>query len=99
MDDNGYPEEDELAVIREWDAMDLRGLMKYVETLWTYRGEYFKQVGDVWYISTGGWSGNEDIVGAMQDNYIWWALNWLQTRRGGHYIFCTMQTSIEQEIK
>jgi hypothetical protein len=40
-----------------------------------------------WYISTGGWSGNEDIINAMQDTGFLWSLNWVQSRRGGHYIF------------
>lgn len=40
-----------------------------------------------WYISTGGWSGNEDIIRAMQEADWLWSLNWVQSRRGGHYIF------------
>jgi hypothetical protein len=39
------------------------------------------------YVSTGGWSGNESIIGAMQRNDMMWHLNWVQSRRGGHYIF------------
>jgi hypothetical protein len=39
------------------------------------------------YVSTGGWSGNESIIRAMQRNDMMWHLNWVQSRRGGHYIF------------
>lgn len=38
------------------------------------------------YISTAGWSGNEEVIQAIQSN---WQLMmyWEQSRRGGHYIF------------
>ena len=38
-------------------------------------------------ISTGGWSGNESLIGAMQKNRFAWMFTWEQSRRGGHYIF------------
>jgi len=38
-------------------------------------------------ISTGGWSGNESIIHEMQENSMMWHLNWVQSCRGGHYIF------------
>ena len=38
-------------------------------------------------ISTGGWSGNEDILAAMRDNFILWHQTWRVHRAGGHYEF------------
>ena len=37
-------------------------------------------------LSTGGWSGNEEIIEALRNNFILWSLCWVQSRRGGHYI-------------
>jgi hypothetical protein len=89
MDIDGYPEEDELEKIRTWNCQDLHGLMQYVHGRWMFADSgYFKQEDDVYYLSTAGWSGNEEIIGAMKQNYVWWSLFWEQSNRGGHHIFC-----------
>ena len=38
------------------------------------------------YMATGGWSGNEEIVGHLQRSFFWFAY-WYQSRRGGGYWF------------
>lgn len=37
-------------------------------------------------LHTGGWSGNEDIIGKLQDTWFW-ILYWAESHRGGHYYF------------
>ena len=97
MDKDGYPEEHELKKIREWDYRDCSGLMEYVQSLWRWAERQISAVDTQdelsgkpvirYSISTGGWSGNEDIIGAMFQNRMFWSLCWVQSRRGGHYIF------------
>jgi len=88
MDDDGYPTDATLDVIRNWPPDDPVGLFDYVQPIWRYSDcGYWKQRGDIYRISTGGWSGNEDIISAMQGNYVFWGLNWMNSCRGGHYTF------------
>ena len=78
---------DELEQIRTWDWKDFHGLMEFVHGLWHWEDWGWKQDGDTYYVSTGGWSGNEELIETMQSNYMWWSMYWLQSRRGGYFIF------------
>lgn len=104
LDDEGYPTDAALDVIRLWHWNDMAGWFKFIEGLWWYSSRLWRE-DDVphefrdfkgyedkivhrYYISTGGWSGNESIIRAMQKNEnMLWTLTWVQSRRGGHYIF------------
>jgi hypothetical protein len=81
----GYPTEETLEVIRKWPYQDWDGLWAYVREVWRYP-EYVKGE-DVVEISTGGWSGNEEVISALQQNQMFWAMYWHSMTRGGHYVF------------
>jgi len=91
MDVNGYPEEHELKQIQEWPLkcrQDSLDLIEYVRERWAYADcGYFSFDGRLLKMSTGGWSGNEDMLGALSDNAVFWLLHWRSSRRGGHYVF------------
>jgi hypothetical protein len=89
MDADGYPTDDELEAIRNVEAGDFRGMVEAIKPAWWMPDFGFDDRGDELHLSTGGWSGNESVIEAMQDaaNDIWWMFHWYQSRRGGHYIF------------
>lgn len=37
-------------------------------------------------LHTGGWSGNEDVIGELQETWFW-ILYWVASYQGGHYCF------------
>jgi hypothetical protein len=86
--DNYYPTDEQLEIIRTWDANDLHGLMQYIKSdVWHWPDYIFEREDGLWELHTGGWSGNESVIIALQDNQIFWTLYWLQSRTGGHYWF------------
>ena len=89
LDKDGYPEDDELEKITKWDSIeDSLGLIRFVQNLWAYSDYfYFDYVSKNLELHTGGWSGNEEIIGALQANIIFWTMFWLRSERGGHYYF------------
>jgi hypothetical protein len=93
MDKYGYPEEAELERIRTWLwEYGFTGLMDIVHEMWYHAdfGYWTETKGDeytTYKIATAGWSGNEDIIGALKDNYMFWITCWQMSKRGGYYEF------------
>ncbi len=102
LDENGYPTEDALRYIKDWDWRDkptseYTALFDVIQSIW-WSPEFGWHDEDVeceitnrtvrrYTLSTGGWSGNESLIEALQSNWIVWSVTWEQSRRGGHYIF------------
>jgi hypothetical protein len=91
--DDGYPSEAELERVREWPIitpLDMAGLLAYVGARWrdAARGGW-RVAGDppVYRLATGGWSGNEELIGALQENRLFWVTCWWSSHRGGAYEF------------
>ena len=97
LDDDGYPTDHACEIIAKWDTSDSKGWFEFIHTLWHLKswgwneGEAIDEITNkkawCYYISTAGWSGNETLIHSMQKNFDLWGLNWVQSRRGGHYIF------------
>ena len=86
--DYDYPTEHSLRKIRRWDFADgYSPLMDYVKSLWWPSGWGWHQQGRHYRISTGGWSGNEDVMYALGRNFQFWSQCWKVHRAGGHYAF------------
>lgn len=83
-----YPTEEELERIKNWPYTDIPGLLEFTKSLWHFaEWGWSPPLNGVLRISTGGWSGNEDIISALRDNTMFWTLCWQSSRRGGHYEF------------
>jgi hypothetical protein len=81
-----YPTSNEIYKIRHWPIDDFAGLMDYIEPYWSRHGSFLHR-GNIYRLATGGWSGNEDIIGAMKSNNILWLLYWYLSKVGGLYLF------------
>lgn len=96
---NDYPAEEDLQLIADWDQNDWPGLMSFVSETWIRPYGFFESGGAsvdkffddkdgvLWTCATGGWSGNEEIIGALARNVVFWACCWIVSLRGGYYEF------------
>lgn len=98
LDEDGYPTDDALEIIEKWHWSDSKGWFDFIQSIWHLRSWGWTEGEEPhdwdenrkvyrYNISTAGWSGNEDIIRAMEKNDMLWCLTWVQSRRGGHYIF------------
>jgi hypothetical protein len=102
FDSDGYPTDDTLDAIREWDFHDFPALMEFVEAAWSDYGWFGRYGADDgpklvgiqdpdeddgcwWCGATGGWSGNESLVAALDQNPMFSVLCWSASIRGGYH--------------
>ncbi len=93
---NDYPTKKQLKKVNRWEVKsisDYREYMQYIKSIWHWEDYFVDKGNDVYELHTGGWSGNEDIIGEMMRNVLFWINYWKQSRRGGHYIFSPMRHS------
>lgn len=94
FDSDGYPTDETLDAIRQWSPLDIRGLMEFIAEAWRDFGFFEKRPpvldednGCYWCCATGGWSGNESLLGALGENVVAYAVSWNLSRRGGYHEF------------
>lgn len=98
LDGDGYPTDETVLRVQQWSGKPAE-LLAAVRAVWRYADVGYWTEETVphevlsnslthrYSISTGGWSGNETLIGALQDNTMFWLFAWAQSNRGGHYIF------------
>lgn len=86
LDDDGYPTQALLDELKGWSPLgDFDAQMKRLKSVWWGDGVFRR--GGRWVFCTSGWSGNEELISALQDNRMWWALCWYRSERGGRFEF------------
>ena len=108
LTDDGYPTVATLREIREWEIegnADIRALLDYCREAWWHQESFgvprhVKIVDRETWISasTGGWSGNEAIIEALQGNTMFWNICWLRSDRGGHFRFLARPLAEDKNV-
>ncbi len=73
--------------IDAFDPHPFRGLLAFA--LNCFNRDYGKIIwasGELTLI-TGGWSNNEQVISALQQNLVWWGRHWESSTRGGQHVF------------
>lgn len=99
LDGDGYPTDAALTRIKNWPInnmdSDIQALFDFIRSCaWEEYGSWNEKVLRVGgrkfnriTISTGGRSGNESLVSALEQNIVAWSLTWQSSKRGGQFVF------------
>lgn len=100
FDRDGYPTEATEQAIKRWHWDDCAGCLDFVKRAWYYpdRATHTLTASEIEILdadpsdkylrlSTGGWSGNEDLICALDANRMIRALCWQMEVRGGLHIY------------
>ena len=86
---DGYPTNADLERIVSWPMEDAAGALEFVRSMWHWPmlakrdGQDLK----VFEFVTGGWSGNESLIGALEENVLLRGLCWWSSERGGKHVW------------
>lgn len=105
VDEDGYPTDAALERVKTWPFTDLPGLFAFLRSIWWAADwGWHEEVTETqgvpvrrFHVSTGGWSGNEDIIDTFEHNFLCWSQSWVSVRRGGHYVFEVEQAQATKE--
>lgn len=92
LHEDQYPSEVVLEWIEGYDCYEhgVGNLLSMVKRVW-WRGDRVRTApatdGYRLTLITGGWSGNEDVVTALQENWTFWPRFWERSERGGKHEF------------
>jgi len=86
FDYHGYPTDETLGAIKNWPIDQTIEWLDFIKLAWSSYGRIWIDKEGMHCFVTGGWSGNESIACAMQQNILW-TVFWVESRRGGFFKF------------
>lgn len=102
IDKDGYPTEESLLDIEERHIssdQEVINVLEEIKNAWKYK-DWAKKISDELYqFSTGGWSGNELMIFAFENNVMCQVYCKIFSIEGGHYLIATGETKGKLEKK
>lgn len=92
LDGDKYPTENTIVSIPWWNYQwGHKELMQHVAPLFndSCGSCHFDEDLGQWRVTTGGWSGCEEVIHALQLNTMFWVMCWVSSTRGGLHFFET----------
>jgi len=90
FDKEGYPSEEFLQSIENYDGRDVEGMLALIQEAWRMDDWALHPRPGIYVFATGGWSGNEDLINAFNKSMAGLIANCHSIQFvGGFYCFTT----------
>jgi hypothetical protein len=91
LDNHGYPTDESIETIKNWPIpylLDYKPLLEFIKPIFYVYGVIWINNDGMTEIVTGGWSGCEEAIDALQKSKSgFWGVCWGSSSRGGAYVF------------
>src|SRR3990167_7434431 len=100
FDKAGYPTQETLQIIREWPIEgNADALLLFVRDAWYDSGRAKNVRPGIWTFTTGGWSGNEELLRALYQSPAWISLSWGSIDLPGGFLCVATTEAVWEELK
>ena len=86
---NDYPHPSDLVKLKNWNFVNNESFVKFadfLESIWNTHYGAVRRTNKSLVLITGGWSGNEEIIGVLERT-LFWLMFWEESKRGGWFKF------------
>lgn len=95
FDRDGYPTDETLEIIADvnawpWDRYD--AWIAFCRDAYSERRGWIRETPKTLVFVTGGWSGNESVIGAMERNFVF-SRFWRASKRGGLHVWDSVEVA------
>ena len=94
-----YPTDEQLDSIKKWDFNDGEGCLRYIKDLWNTHYGRCGEGNGFFVFATGGWSGNEALLSALEESLVWSVINWDSLYLSGGLLIIAINDKASKQLE
>ena len=94
-----YPTDEQLDRIKNWDFNDVEGCLRYIKDLWNIHYGRCGEGNGFFVFTTGGWSGNEALLSALEESLVWSVIHWDSLYLSGGLLIIAINDKASKQLE
>lgn len=72
--------------------------MRFIASAWKYPDRAKETRPGLWVFSTAGWSGNENLLSALQSSFVWQIIGWNSIELPGGFLVVAINDTAKKDL-